>query len=30
MLSVYESFHQMVKYGRQRNHVLQDLMGLEI
>jgi len=30
MLSVYESFYQMVKYGQQRNHVLQDLTGLEI
>ena len=23
-------FHQMVKYGWQRNHILQDLTGLEI
>ena len=23
MLSVYKCFHQMVKYGHQRNHVLQ-------
>ena len=30
MLSVYKSFHQMVKYGRQRNHILQDLTELEI
>ena|SRR6218665_996074 len=30
MLSVYESFHQAVKYGWQRNHTLQDLTGLEI
>jgi len=30
MLSVYESFHQTVKYGWQRNHILQDLTGLEI
>jgi len=25
MFSVYKSYHQMVKYGKQRNHVLQDL-----
>jgi len=25
MLSVYKSFHQTVKYDRQRNHTLQDL-----
>jgi len=30
MLSVYKSFHQTVNYGRQRNHILQDLTGLEI
>ena len=30
MLSVYKSFHQMVKYGRQRNHILQNLTGVEI
>jgi len=30
MLSVYKSFHQMVKYAQQRNHILQDLTGLEI
>jgi len=30
MLSVYESFHQMVKYGQQRNHIFQDLTGLDI
>jgi len=30
MLSVYKSFQQTVKYGRQRNHILQDLNGLEI
>jgi len=30
ILSVYESFHQMAKYGQQRNHILQDLTGLEI
>ena len=29
MLSVYKSY-QMVKYGRQRNQILQDLTGLEI
>jgi len=29
MLSVYKSFLQMVKYGQQRNHTLQDLTGLE-
>jgi len=23
-------FNQTVKYGRQRNHILQDLTGLEI
>ena len=30
MLSVYKSFHQSVKYGRQRNHILQVLTGLEV
>jgi len=30
MLSVYKSFHQIVKYGCQRNHILQDLIELEI
>ena len=30
MLSVYKSFHQTVKYRRRRNHILQDLTGLEI
>jgi len=30
MFSVYNSFHQTVKYGLQRNHILQDLTGLEI
>jgi len=30
MLSVYKSFHQKVKYDRQRNHILQDLTGLLI
>jgi len=29
MLSVYKSFHQTVKYGHQRNHILQYLTGLE-
>jgi len=28
MLNVYNSFPQMVKYGGQRNHILQDLTGL--
>jgi len=30
MLSFYKHFHQTVKYGCQRNHILQDLTGLEI
>jgi len=30
LFSVYESFHQTVKYDRQRNQILQDLTGLEI
>jgi len=30
ILSVYKSFHQTVKYGHQRNHIVQDLTGLEI
>ena len=30
MLSAYESFHQTVKYGHQRNKILQDLTLLEI
>jgi len=30
MLSVYKSYHQTVKYGRQRNQILQDLTLLEI
>jgi len=30
MLSVYQNLHQMIKYGCQRNHILQDLTGLEI
>jgi len=25
MLSVYKCFHQMVKFGQQRNHISQDL-----
>ena len=29
-LSVYNSFHQTVKYGHQRNQILQDLTELEI
>ena len=29
-VSVWKSFHQTVKYGRQRNLLLQDLTGLEI
>ena len=29
MLSVYKTFNQMVKYGHQRNHILQDLTGIE-
>jgi len=29
-LSVYESFHQTVKYDWKRHHILQDLTGLEI
>jgi len=28
VLSVYESFHQTVKYVQQRNHILQDMIGL--
>jgi len=28
--SVYKGFHQTVKYGQQRNHILQDLTGFEI
>src|SRR6218665_354939 len=28
-LSVYKSFHQAVKYGHQRNHILQDLTRLK-
>jgi len=30
MLFVYKSFHQKVKYGQQRNHILQDLNWVEI
>jgi len=30
MLSVYESFHQTVKHGQQKNYILQDLTGLEV
>jgi len=30
MLSVYKAFHQMVKYGHQRNQILQDLTEFEI
>jgi len=30
MLRVYTNFYQAVKYGQQRNHILQDLIGLEI
>ena len=30
MLSVWKSYHQMVKYGQQRNQILQDLNGHEI
>jgi len=30
MLSVYKSFHHTVKYGHKRNHILQDLTGVEI
>jgi len=29
MFSVYKSFHQTVKYGHQKNHILQDLTGLD-
>ena len=29
ILSVCKYFHQTVKYGQQRNHILQDLTGLE-
>ena len=30
MLSFYKSYHQTVMFGRQRNHILQDLTGLEM
>jgi len=30
MLSVYKGFYQTVKYNWQRNHIFQDLTGLEI
>ena len=30
LLNVYKSFNQTVKYGQQRNHILEDLTGLEI
>jgi len=30
MLIVYESFNHTVRYGRQRNRILQDLTGHEI
>jgi len=30
LLIVYKNFHQTVKYGRQRNPMLQDLTELEI
>jgi len=30
MFSVYNGFHQTVKYGCQRNRILQDLTGFEI
>ena len=30
MFSVYKGFHQTVKYGSLRNHILQDLTWLEI
>jgi len=30
MSSVYKSFHQMVKYNWQSNHILRDVSGLEI
>jgi len=29
-LSVYKTFHQMVKYGHQKNQLLQDLTELDI
>ena len=30
MLNAYNSFHQTVKYGNQRNPILQDLTWIEI
>jgi len=30
MLRVYKHFHQTVKYGHERNHIFQELIGLEI
>ena len=30
MLSVYKSCHQTIKYGQQRNRILQDFTVLEI
>ena len=30
LLSAYKSFHQMIEYGHQRNHILQNFTGLEI
>jgi len=30
MMRVYKRFHQTIKCGCQRNHILQDLTGLEI
>jgi len=30
MFECLQKFHQIVKYGWQRNHILQDLTGLEI
>jgi len=29
MLSVYKSFHPNGQYGRQRDHILQDLIGFK-
>ena len=29
MLSAYKTIHQTVKYGLQKNHILQDLTGFE-
>jgi len=30
LLSIYKTLHQTIKYGQQRNQILQDLTGLEI